>query len=343
MTYLSFPRLHFSGKFQADPSTVNNDPYHFNDRAFVPQDQKYGPGATRGWWNPNGSGDWRFGDCLVRSICYDKSNELGVYEDQPTSDPVIGQDVNGSHARVSGKLVDLDSENQMVSEIWGFQIHLGDMSSGKNAFWGDFEVAAFADIWVNVPNGRPDSMFSAFYQSVITNVQWAETLDSPFLQQLKQLSPNTLSIKFTVNGYDDDRNSPTFSWGRVVGAIGVYDEGEPKHWVPGRLLGTVKSPLFNNTYCRFDADNNRLIVDFGNSFSTATPGGPLEDTGKLELGYLDRETFNKIGEIDYLSYGWYENKAGIQTFSDLTPLQVQNIAECPLCVRQSHVSASGQY
>jgi hypothetical protein len=35
LSYLSYPRLHFAGRFQADPSTVNNDPEHFDDARFV--------------------------------------------------------------------------------------------------------------------------------------------------------------------------------------------------------------------------------------------------------------------------------------------------------------------
>ena len=31
MSYLQFPRLAFTGKFQADVSTVNNDPRHFDN------------------------------------------------------------------------------------------------------------------------------------------------------------------------------------------------------------------------------------------------------------------------------------------------------------------------
>jgi hypothetical protein len=30
MSYLGLPRLTFAGQFQADPSTVNNDPEHFD-------------------------------------------------------------------------------------------------------------------------------------------------------------------------------------------------------------------------------------------------------------------------------------------------------------------------
>jgi hypothetical protein len=36
MSYLNSPRLTFSGQFQADPSTVNNDPTHFNNATFEP-------------------------------------------------------------------------------------------------------------------------------------------------------------------------------------------------------------------------------------------------------------------------------------------------------------------
>lgn len=40
MSYLGYPRLQFSGKFQAAPSTLNNDPAHFNSDIFTPNDQE---------------------------------------------------------------------------------------------------------------------------------------------------------------------------------------------------------------------------------------------------------------------------------------------------------------
>ncbi len=33
MSYLDVPRLHFTGKFQADPSTVNNNDANFDPTA----------------------------------------------------------------------------------------------------------------------------------------------------------------------------------------------------------------------------------------------------------------------------------------------------------------------
>jgi hypothetical protein len=36
MSYLNALRLHFAGQFQANPSTVNNDPGHFDNATFQP-------------------------------------------------------------------------------------------------------------------------------------------------------------------------------------------------------------------------------------------------------------------------------------------------------------------
>lgn len=43
MSYLNGLRLHFAGRFQAAPSTVNNDIAHYNNATFLPSYQEYGP------------------------------------------------------------------------------------------------------------------------------------------------------------------------------------------------------------------------------------------------------------------------------------------------------------
>jgi hypothetical protein len=40
MSYLNSIRLHFAGQFQAAPSTVNNDPLHFDNATFQPSYQQ---------------------------------------------------------------------------------------------------------------------------------------------------------------------------------------------------------------------------------------------------------------------------------------------------------------
>ena len=56
--------------------------------------------------------------------------------------------------RVAGKLVDLDSEQQMVSEIWGLVVRL--MNGSSDVFAGPYDVAAFTDLWPRAKGGGDD-------------------------------------------------------------------------------------------------------------------------------------------------------------------------------------------
>src|SRR5690349_18586470 len=134
MSYLDTPRLVFAGRFQADPSTVNNDPEHFDSADFRSNYQVSGSGASNGWWNPRGTGAWRLFGCTVQAVAY----EDGTWCDDPSKDPVVGLSVTGADARVEGKLVDLDPEQQMVSEIWGLQVLVQSAATGV-IFRGNFE------------------------------------------------------------------------------------------------------------------------------------------------------------------------------------------------------------
>ncbi|MEM7130275.1 MAG: ferritin-like domain-containing protein [Chloroflexota bacterium] len=354
MSYLNYPRLHFAGEFLTDPSTVNNDPYHYQDSTFSPDFQTPNQGAKKGWWNPDGSASWRMENCVVTSVAYSATE---IYTD-PEQDPVVGMALTGADRRVSAKLVDLDTEQQMVSEIWGMKINLG---SAKNPpfLQSDFAVAPFAAIWKRYPDGKPDSLFSAIYQSVLTSLVWLDGVDSgqdvpKFLQELRKLNPafNQLSIKFTVDGYDDTLNSPTFGLGRIVGAIGPYFEGEPQKFVAGRLMRPLStSAVLNDTPCQTYIDDsgkqkrNELLVDFGNGLPTTSPGGPLEDLGDLQVAILDgsadlaaktgldSKVKTKLGSINYQSTDWYQNTAGIQSFK-LTAAQLKSAQSNPLGVIQ---------
>ncbi|NER21113.1 MAG: hypothetical protein F6J96_10455 [Symploca sp. SIO1C2] len=324
MTYLGFPRLHFSGRFQADPSTVNNDPEHFDDTKFKSNYQQLEtkPG-TNGWWNPMGSGDWRFADCQVNKVYY----QDGTSCDDPNQDPVIGMEINPPQSGVKGKLVDLDPENQNVSQIWGFQIYLG--HDKTYVFQGDFQVVALADLFNRVVNGGGLSGAGAFYQSVIKITNFDGLSNSKFIQELD--NPKQLSIKFTVDGFDGDIHSPDFTWGRVVGVIGPYEEAEPYNFVPGRrLLPTQNSPL-NYAPCIIYKHSKKLLVDLANSLQTEKPGGIFKDIGKLQVAMKRKKNqYEIIGPIEYLATNWYENEAGIQEFS--LPTGVYDI---PLAVIKS--------
>ena len=122
MSYLSNTRLHFSGYFQSDVSTVNNDVRHFDSENFLPRYQKMKTDKLmNGWWNPEGGAAFRFVQCQITS---------GVLNGQAITDshtdPAIGKILLGADGRVAGKMVDLDPQQQSVSEIWGFQLRLID-------------------------------------------------------------------------------------------------------------------------------------------------------------------------------------------------------------------------
>jgi hypothetical protein len=320
MSYLDRPRLHFAGKFIANPSTVNNTPQNYDPAVTNPN-----PG-----WNPNGSGVWAFLDCTVQAVVY----EDGTVCTDPSQDPVVGSPVAGIDQPTSAKLVDLDPEQQMVSEIWGFFVQVGSATSGT--FTGAYEVAAFNDIWFRAADfykgaGGGDAPMGAAYQSVLAQLQWSGS-GSTFLEQLQKVSSGRVSIKFNLDGIDMDSKSPTFTQGRIVGTIGPAFAGEPDHFVAGRLLrsapgtntnpnlapmvlqGTPESSPVFFAPCKVDPGRLRLILDLGNSLSTDVPGGKMNPAlGTLTAALLSPGggTTPLGGSIPYTTPNWYFITAGI--------------------------------
>ena len=350
MSYLNPIRLNFSGQFQADPSTVNNDVRHFNNATFQPQFQQPQSGTfmLNGWWEPEGSGAFRLVNCLVNTVCY--ADGSSSYTDPTISDPVIGMAIADANTRVAGKIVDLDPQQQMVSQIWGLIVRLTDGSS--DYFAGSFDVASFSDIWfgrAQGPGAGGDSGASSFYQSVIGPVTWGDTSGSKFLQELKATSPDgRLSIKFNVDGYNMNSTSAAFTLGRIVGTIGPASLDEPRHFVLGRQLfpqvsqGSPAGPM-NFMPAVVDGSTRKVLADFGNALPTQQPGGNLANLGDLQLGSLDgSNAFHSLGTLAPATYLqsnppliWYTSTAGIQAFPPdraLTDAELATLARSRLAV-----------
>lgn len=319
MSYLNTPRLTFSGKFQADVSTVNNDPTHFNNATFQPSYQNYQTGeAPNGWWNPDGTGNWRLVDCTVQSVTY----RDGTVETNPSKDPVIGMLISDSNSRTAAKLVDLDTQQQMVSEIWGLLVRLLD-KDGRALFSGDYKVAPFTNIWFNRSVDKSaDSAAGATYTSVIQNINfdmagYAES--SRFIKELidemHKVSSAELSCQFNVDRYNGDNTTPDFTLGRMVGAIGIAYPEDPKHFVRGRQLGpfplqSPPLPSCNFGVAVYDTNSSMLMIDMGNALQFQT-GGVVLPCGNLEVRIQMKHESETLGTIDYESDGWYLKQAGI--------------------------------
>ena len=336
MSYLGPLRLHFAGQFQADPSTVNNAVRHFDTAHFRPEYQALDPLLS---WRPNGTGAFRLLACKVTSVSYGDGTVS-------RRDPVVGMFIGDAAARVSAKIVDVDPQQQLASQIWGLIVRLTD--GGRDFFTGPFEVAPFADIWMGRAMARGefgDTALSSFYQSVIGPVKWGDTGHSKFLMQLRRAArKGMLSIKFNLDGFDMNPASPRFTLGRIVGTIGPWLRDEPKHFVLGRQLmpqlqGHDPVGQLNFMQAVVDRETKRVIADFGNALPTSRPGGPLYDCGHVQLGYLeDSGAFHSLGRVDYKTPLWYETTAGIQRFPHdrkLTAAELKALKDHPLAIAQN--------
>lgn len=347
MSYLNSTRLHFAGQFQANISTVNNDPGHFDNATFIPSYQEMqGPNfdPPNGWFNPEGDAAFRLLGCKITSAWLPGEQVTGA-------DPILKYLVADSDRQVPAKLVDLDSEQQLVSEIWGLQVRITD-PQGNTILAGDYEPAAFADIWDRATGsgGGGDIGAGAMYQSVLRDLQWGDVSASPFLIALRTAaSEGLLSIKFNVDGLNMDFNSPDFMCGRIVGTIGPADSTEPAHMVIGRQFmaaaaagGNFFTPLggINFFAARVDKPENCIYLDLGNALSTSAPGADLNDLGDLTLGVYDpiASPGNPAGSVvplcqiplDYASDPtWYSRTAGVVALP-LTAAQLQAVSQAPL-------------
>lgn len=344
MSYLHLPRLHFAGRFQAAPSTVNNDPLHFDNATFKPESQEMqSKSALNGWWNPSGDAAWRLIGCRVTAAWMSHDQQADE------SDPIGRCFIADSDRSPPAKIVDLDPEQQLVSEVWGMQVRIS-LADGTSLLRARYETAAFADIWDRAAGGGGDIGAGAMYQSVLTDLEWGDISSSIFLKTLRQASQDgLLSIKFNVDGYNMDFNSPEFTRGRVVGSIGPSSKDEPRHFVVGRHFMAAAAaganffaPAGQVNFCAaiVDEQAGKIAVDLGNAVQTKTPGRAISDMGTLALGYLAPATTASGGQpavlldtFNYLAGGWYETTAGVVTLpSDraLTQDELAAIKQSPL-------------
>ncbi|PWC33847.1 hypothetical protein [Azospirillum sp. TSO35-2] len=347
MSYLTGPRLTFTGKFIADVSTVNNHAYAFQD------DKRYTADDYASWhigyWNPYGTGVWRLTDCVVTgAVNADGSTAAG--------DPVIGLTVADANDRPPAKMVDLDTEQQMVSAIWGLLVRLAG-KDGADLLRGEFDVASFTDLWwrnwaagpVFEHPPHPPAYFGASFQSVLRDLSWGDVGASPFLTAFKAAAADgLLSIKFNVTGYnagygvnppDNTRylpNPPGFTTGLMTGTIGIAARDEPRFYTPGRQLQPTSSNLmapgnrFGYATAVVDEQRSLLTIDLGNSIPFKTWRGEMVDE-PLHIGYFGgSDDFNRLAEITP-DNAWYETTAGICTIP-LTDAQRAAIGSSPLTV-----------
>ena len=336
MSYLHSVRLHFAGRFRADISTVNNHPSRYPLEDFRPEFQM--PGSSRDNWQPQGTGSWRLMDCSVRRAC----RADGVIATDALADGAVGLAVAEASDRPSAKLVDLDPQGQ-VSSIWGLAIRLVDPASGAVLLSSEFETTPFFDLYFNRLQhlGPGDFHASSYFQSTLHDIAWGDISASPALQSLAQRTEaGRLSIKFVTESYK--MSGPERGYGRLVGTIGPYFEGEPHRFVVGRHLKPVEGTGMAHVVCKLDEPRRKLFVDLGNALPIASVDGDFANVGTLRMVLASADGERDLGAIDYLDAG-YESTAGVFEFPvgrALTDEELLALSESPLRLKLQPDAAS---
>ena len=243
-----------------------------------------------------------------------------------------------------GKLVDLDPEQQMVSQVWGLQLCIGDQTSG-NYVLGNFRAVNFRDITFGRTSQPPDNIggAGATYLSVIDVLRMGiESLAGDVA--LRTAGGNLLSVRFVVDLYDDMAKSTrlylTESEFHLGPRLRRGRAGQPQpiratsssaascafrrhrrrlqlRWptwpwsspARSRMLGAAAPPppaSYNYAPSIVDAANDRVSFDFGNSLCVTPSGESYPGMGTLQAAIAGGSVIGPIPATtdDYTQRSW---------------------------------------
>ena len=319
MSYLGTPRIHFFGKYFANPSTINNNLSNYDLK----------PPLILSW-NPEGSAFFRFLECRVSSAVRGDGTVLSAGAGDPITQATVTTPQNPP--RKVAKIVDLDPDQQSITQLFGVVVTLA-LPGGQGAVTGQMAVAELRDLWFQRVAFSPgaDGGASGIWQSVLTELQWSGLDRSPFLKDLHTASAEQLSIKFNCDAYNDNSKSATFNQGRLAGTIGPYLRDEPAQIVMGRrLLPAQGSPYWPAPFQVFRG-SNRLVIDFGNSIPLQSAGGVVAGPASLTAMILAPQGPITLSTPLDVSSQAYAVNGGVCEVS-LTPEQALALATSPLAI-----------
>jgi hypothetical protein len=283
-------------------------------------------------WNPYGSHAWTITAKVTSFVDAQGNLHLG-------GDPLIGATCGSNpNPKVPAKLVDLDTDQQSRTRLYGLQMQIA--AGDSLLLQGLFDYpATLLNLWFGrVPGVSGDSAAGAALQSVLEQLQWPAGT-SPLLQQLAKACPQGLSIRLNCYGYNDSQASPGFKHGSIVGTIGPWQPGEPRFNVIDRFLNPApQSPLWYAP-AKVDASRSTVTFDLGNSVPEQTPGGLPVDLGPMQAAVLLPGGPAILGNIDYAQA--LTLTAGV-TQLPLDPQQLQQVAANPLAILTAGTPALGE-
>ena len=282
MSYLSPARISFHGRFLADVATRNN----------LRRNYVLG-GLQEDEWNHLGGSAFELLNC--RALV---AGAVAV------GDPAVGFAVTGAHDQASAKMVDLDPDWQMASELWGMFLRVVDPQNGELAVSGRLSVCSFRDLWSRQPP-RPSNGQRAGgrFVSVLEDLDWGPAADrSPAMRALRAAaSSGRLSVGLHTFGYFYAQ-APRYRTGGAVLHLGPWQQGEPETALLHRRLNGValESAVPDDNFVLGDIDfavtdgGRSLHLDLGHAMPLADVDGrirpldafpaPINSVHRLSIG-----------------------------------------------------------
>ena len=330
MSYLSVPRLHFFGEFLANPSTINNQASHYRTAPpSYPTFPPTVPANSQGvLWNPMGVAkfmlkgknvnDTPLSGCTIQSVM----PSHGALVDSAKQDVLVGASIQSSNEPATAKIVDLDPDQQLVTELFGLQLQLV-FADGTSGF------AMQEEEFLVVPN-LTDFAGSGVFESAIAAEQivWNPNASSPLFQQFQEACQEYgISVKFLLGNYNTDESSPKFTFGTIVGALGPALPEEPVRSSVGRKF-IPTNQAFNAGYLQIDEARGKGVIDISNSTQFNFVAGKSPELRAAVTVGERTESFEP--PLNY-SQQQYQLTAGIVEL-DLTADQIASLNNNPLSI-----------
>jgi hypothetical protein len=327
MSYLDTPRFHFRGQFFADPSTINNSITNFDTTVVYNNNRESATNVTSVSWNPNGAHFFKILPSPVGLTIGPDGTEFRT----SAADPLVGATIQSLSNPLWARLVDLDPDQQGISQIYGLKIQL---TGPRFTMVGNVRPLALTDLWGRVMGGLAGGIFTAsgVFQSVVESIVWTGSSPSPVVTALR--SHPLLSIKFVLDGFDGTADTDTFGNGRIVGTIGPASAIEPTRFVAARKLRAIGDTPMNDA--PFQVTGKTLTIDLGNSIpTTQILTVPTANLGTMTAVIDPAGAKIAAGTIDYLAAGFFD-RAGVVTL-DLSDQAAALIAGKPLAISTAQV------
>ena len=340
MSYFDLPRLHVSGRFFADPSSVNNDPDHY-----LPDTKNPSP-----WQMPHGKHHFRFENCRLMSA-------IGLNGNPVNDASVVGLSVATTNEPIAAKIVDLDVYQQAVSMLFGVEILIGDEKGehikgkldppvmngnsfnfvqptrgwhyqyGYGSYGGDSNAIGVFQNVIRVPLDQWTFTKSPFFDDLKIQCQTVEEDGTSFA---------LLSFRFLLDGYWNVQGTTDFQYGRITGSIGPHKAADPAEtpgarWLEARPLPKNAAwyvPFFYRAPFHLDEKDNRLLVDWSGSISRVSVGGDPVPLGDVEAKVRTAKEPMTLGRlrVDGMTYAINGGISELQ----LSPAQTSILATNPL-------------